>query len=131
MVYDNHELARHYNLDEIEAELKALRTDLVKITATRKRLKRSVLTYSQYLELFEDIFVILRKTHDMTILDETLQKFFSNFIFKTSGIGKQQRSEATLKLKELWDGFLKSDNFVRGRGERTRTFGLRVPNAAR
>jgi hypothetical protein len=35
------------------------------------------------------------------------------------------------KLKEPWQGFLNNIEFVRGRGERTRTFDLTVPNRAR
>jgi site-specific DNA recombinase len=130
-VRDNPQLARHYNLDEVESELESLRDDLTKLIESRKAIKQSVLAYKQYLELFENIGVILSETHDMALLDEILKKFFSNFKVKVDGTGKQQRTEITHKLNEPWDGFIKSHNFVRGRGERTRTSDPRVPNAVR
>jgi len=61
----------------------------------------------------------LSKTHDMGVLDENLKKFFSNFIVKQWGVGKKQSSEVTLELNEPFAGFIKSNNFVNGRGERT------------
>lgn len=36
-----------------------------------------------------------------------------------------------IKTKEPLQGFLENDNVVCGRGERTRTFDLTVPNRAR
>ncbi len=118
-IRDNPQLARHYNLDEIEAELKAINKDLTKQVNTRKRLKQSVMTYSQYLELFDSIGVNLRDTHDMQVVDETVRKFFLNFTIKDLGKGKKQRYEVTHELKKPWAGFVKTDNFDRGRGERT------------
>ncbi len=118
-IRDNPQLARHYNLDEIEAELKDINKDLTKLVNTRKRLKQSIMTYSQYLELFDSIGVNLRNTHDMQVVDETVRKFFLNFTIKDLGKGKKQRYEITHELKKPWAGFVKTDNFVRGRGDRT------------
>lgn len=39
--------------------------------------------------------------------------------------------EIDYKLKEPWQGFLENNNFDHGRGERTQTFDLSVPNRAR
>lgn len=119
IVRDNPKLGRHYNLDEVEAELKAIKADHAKLVKTRKQLKTAILTYSEYLELFENIGVNLRKTHDMGVLDENIKKFFLNFTIKQWGTGKKQRWEITHKLNEPWDGFIKSNNFVDGRGDRT------------
>ena len=77
------------------------------------------MTYSQYLELFDSIGVRLRNTHDMQVVDETVRKFFLNFTIKDLGKGKQQRYEITHELKKPWADFVKTDNFVRGRGDRT------------
>ena len=74
------------------------------------------MTYSEYLELFEDIGVKLRKTRDMQVVDETVRKFFLNFTIKDHGAGKKQRYEIAHNLKEPWAKFVKTDNFVRGRG---------------
>lgn len=83
---------------------------------TRKDLKQSILAYSEYLELFENIGVTLTKTHDMGVLDENLKKLFSNFTVKQWGVGKKQRSEVTFNLNEPFAGFIKSGNFDHGRG---------------
>lgn len=119
IIREKPELARHYNLDEVEAELKAITADHDKLVKTRKDLKQSILAYSEYLELFKNIGVTLTKTHDMGVLDENLKKFFSNFTVKQWGVGKKQRSEVTFNLNEPFAGFIKSGNFVRGRGDRT------------
>jgi prefoldin subunit 5 len=115
IIRENPDLARHYSLDEIEAELKSITDDHDKLIQQRKALKQSVLDYSEYLELFKNIGVTLRKTHDMDVLDENLKKFFSNFTVKQWGVGKQQRSKVTFNLNEPFAGFIKSDNFVNGR----------------
>ncbi len=130
-IRDNPQLARHYNLDEIEAELKAINKDLDKLVKNRKRLKQSVLTYSQYLELFESIGVNLRKTHDITVMDETVRKFFLNFTIKAIGAGKKQRYEISDTLKKPRSDFVESNNFERGRGDRTRTCDLTAPSRTR
>lgn len=118
-VRDNPNYARHFNLDEIESELKAIKKDLGDMVATRKALKQSVLAYKQYLELFENIGVNLRETHDMTLMDDTIKKFFLNFTIKAAPKGKKQRWIITHKLNEPWAGFIKTGDFDRGRGDRT------------
>jgi hypothetical protein len=118
-IRDNPQLARHYNLDEIEAEQKAIQKDLDKLVSNRKRLKQSIMTYSQYLELFESIGVNLRDTHDMELIDNTVRKFFLNLTIKDLGTGKKQRYEITHELKKPWADFVKTDNFVRGRQTNT------------
>ncbi len=114
-IRDNPQLARHYNLDEIESELKAIKKDLGDMVGTRKALKQSVLTYKQYLELFENIGVNLIKTHDMAVMDDIIKKFFLNFTIKDHGKARKQRYEVTYKLNEPWDGFVKDGDFDHGR----------------
>jgi DNA invertase Pin-like site-specific DNA recombinase len=118
-ITDNPQIVRHYNLDEVEAETKSIDKDLQKLVATRKRLKQSILTYSEYLELFNSIGVNLRKTHDMQVIDETVRKFFLNLTITDHGKDKKQRYEIAHELKKPWADFIKNDNFDRGRGDRT------------
>ncbi len=115
----NPQIAKHYNLDEIEAEEKAIDKDLKKLVNNRKSLKQSILTYSEYLELFNSIGVNLRQTHDMVVIDTTVRKFFLNLTIKDHGTGKKQRYGITHELQEPWADFVKTENFVRGRGDRT------------
>ncbi len=119
IVLENPDLKDVYNLKEIKSEYEGLDERLKELTAKRDSLKDSLITYEKYLELFQSISVKLHKTHDMAVLDQILRKFFLNFTVKASGVGKQRGYEITYKLKEPWAGFLKSNDFDHGRGERT------------
>lgn len=130
-IITNPDLKDHYNLDEISEELNGLLSDLEKAKRQKADIKESILTYKEYLELFDSVSDKLRKTTDMALIDGVLRIFFSNFTVKQYGKGKEQRCEITHKLKEPWEGFLNDDDFSCGRGERTRTFDLTVPNRAR
>lgn len=118
-ITSNPQIAKHYNLDEIEAEAQAIDKDLQKLVNNRKRLKQSILTYSEYLELFNSIGVNLRKTHDMNLIDDTVRKFFLNLTIKRYEKDGKQRYKITHELKNPWAGFIKTNSFVRGRGDRT------------
>lgn len=74
---------------------------------------------------------ILTQMKDMKAIDADMRKFFSNFTIKQFGKGKQRLWEIDYKLKEPYQGFLENGKFVHGRGERTQTFDLSVPNRAR
>lgn len=118
-VLKNEKLKDHYDLDKIKQELTDLENRMTELKKERSNLSNSVITYKKYLELFENISVKLKKTDDMKLLDQVLRKFFSNFTVKATGKGKQQRCEITHKLNEPWSGFIKTGDFVHGRGERT------------
>ncbi len=121
IILDNPDLKEHYNLKEISQELKKLKARLKELTEKRTLLKQSVITYERYLELFQNISVKLAKTHDMSVLDQLLKKFFLNFTIKDSGKAKKQRYKITHELKEPYAGFLKSHDFVSGGDTGTRT----------
>lgn len=107
-VLKNPALEKHYNLDTIQSELTTLKDDLEKLTKQKANIKESVITYSEYLELFQNISVKLRNTSDMAVLDQVLRKFFSNFTVKQWGKGKQQGREVSHTLKEPWVGLLET-----------------------
>ncbi len=111
-IRDNPQLAHHYDLDGIESEVKALKKDLKRLISERKGLKQSILTYQQYLELFKSTGVTIRQTHDMLVLDELVRKFFLNFTIK-------DRSISVVTLNKPWSEFIETNNFERGRGDRT------------
>ena len=118
-IRDNPELAKHYNLDEIQEELTEMKKDLQQMVSAREGLKSSVMNYKEYLELFESIGVSLTQTHDMAVMDDIIRKFFLNFTIKVSPKDKKQGSVITHNLNEPWAGFVKANNFERGRGDRT------------
>lgn len=118
-VADNSALSRHYDLDSMADELERLNTLLNRNVARRKALNSSVPTYEKYLELLSTASETIPKIHDIELMNNLIKYFFSNFIVKAEGVGKQQRYDIEYKLKEPWDGFLKSNDFVLGRGDRT------------
>ena len=124
-------LEKHYDLDELKAAATDLKQEQDKLIRQRDAIKSAIVPYEKYLKLMEAAPVILGKMQDMQAMDIIIRKFFSNFTIKQYGKGKQQRWDIDYKLKEPWQGFLSNDNFVHGRGERTRTFDLTVPNRAR
>jgi hypothetical protein len=109
------DLKSHYSLDDIKKEYDDLKKRLDGLREQRETTKTAVLTYKQYLELFQNLSVKLRETQDMALLDQILQKFFSNFTVKSTGRGNQQRCEITHKLNEPWNGFVNSGDFDCGR----------------
>ena len=93
-----------------------MKTELVKLEAALKSSKDATLSYDKYLELFKFISIELPKTQNIGLLDNVLRIFFSNYMIKRTGTGKQQRYDITHKLNEPWAGFIKAEKFVRGRG---------------
>jgi site-specific DNA recombinase len=130
-VRSNPILAKHYDLDKLKAEVDTLKSKLEDRKEQRSSIKNSIFTYEKYLELFQNISVILGDMNDMDQMDGVLRKFFSNFTVTDLGRDAEQRYKITYYLNEPWLGFIKNDNVVHGRGERTRTFDLTVPNRAR
>lgn len=120
----NPALAEHFDLDKIKSERDAIQSDLDRALEKRASLKPALEKYEEYLELFENVGVILSETEDMEVLDKTLRQFISNFVITNKAV-------SVMNLKEPWAGFLKTNNFERGRGDRTRTYDLAVPNRAR
>lgn len=116
LVLDNPALSEHYNLKEIKQELDDMHSSLETLRKQREDIKSAILTYRQYLELFQNLSVKLRNTHDMSLIDQVLRKFFSNFIIKPKNGDRKQGWDVTHKLKEPWSGFYENGNFDRGRG---------------
>jgi hypothetical protein len=99
------------------------------------KLKTAIPNYEKYLELFENVADLLRSTTSIVLMDRILRKFFSNITLKGEFYGPKMVNTrwvvTSSKLKEPYAGFLQSNDFEHGRGERTRTFDLTVPNRPR
>lgn len=131
LIQDNPALIGHYDLDKQQKLIKILTSQYQLLKTQRDGIKDSIVTFEEYLKLFQSIPVILDKMHDMRAMDIVLRNFFSNLTIKDLGRSAKQRYEIDYKLKEPYQGFLENGEFVCGRGERTRTFDLTVPNRAR
>lgn len=107
--------AEFYDLGKLKTELEGIKSSLETLKDQRKEIKGSIATYEQYLKLFKNIPVILGKMDNMEHMDVVLKKFFSNFIILDHGRAAQQRYDISFELKEPYAGFLKSNEFVRGR----------------
>ncbi len=134
---EDKDLAEHYkdDLKDYKAELKKLNKAFKIAKSEQERLKTVIPTYEKYLELFDNVSDLLRSTKSITVFNKILEKFISNLVLKGELVppkNKITRWEVVdIKLKEPYAGFLSVNDFDSGRGERTRTSDLRVPNAAR
>jgi len=105
--------------DEVQQIAKTLR----EARAKKGREDEAMLTYEQFLELFGDTVNLLRSTHSMATADEIMRIFFLNFTVK--GIPKGEKSKqlqwsvVNHRLQKPYDDFVKSNDFLDGRGDRT------------
>src|SRR5690606_16426930 len=101
----------------------------------QERLKAAIPTYEKYLELFDNVGDLLRSTKSITVFDKILEKFISNLVLEGELVPPKNKitrwKVVDIKLKEPYAGFLSVKDFDSGRGERTRTSDLTVPNRAR
>lgn len=118
-VAKNPQLAKHYDLDKLADDIDKAQSAMSRLNQQISDTKEGLITYEKYLELFSNISVKLQKTKSMKVRDEILRKFFLNFHIKAFGVGKKRRYEITHKLNEPFAGFIKSNDFFDGRGERT------------
>lgn len=119
------ELAEHYkdDLKEYRTELENLKKNIKIAKAEQVRLKTAIPTYENYLELFDNVAVLLRSTTSITVFNKILEKFISNLVLDGEIYGPKMVNSrwkvVEIKLKEPYAEFLKSDNFELGRGDRT------------
>ncbi|MGD8373539.1 MAG: recombinase family protein [Candidatus Woesebacteria bacterium] len=114
LVVSNPRLANHYDLDSYTKAIEKIKKDYKKAMGQRGNIKASIPTFEQYLKLFETTPVILGKIRDMKQMDALLRIFFSNFTIAPGEKSFAKGSTVTYKLKEPWNGFLESNDFVRG-----------------
>lgn len=112
LIRNNPVLQEHFNLKEQKTEIDKLKDEQRRLLDERQAVKDALPTYKKYLELFENTSVFLIDEEDGEQKDSVVRLFFSNFVIN-------DRSVSVAKLNEPWDGFVKSNNFVRGRGDRT------------
>jgi DNA invertase Pin-like site-specific DNA recombinase len=124
-------LQEHYDLKAIKKEIKTYKDEQSKLVIDRKEAKSALPTYEKYLELINGVSEILMDEEEGEVKDSVVRVFFSNFTVTADNFTMKRGYDITHKLNEPWEGFVKSEKFDRGRGERTRTFDLTVPNRAR
>lgn len=133
----NFEKAKSYVLNEEDEALKNIfRSELAQKQELLKKYEKEIkeiqkeidtnkvveLSFSKFLELFKDIPNRIRNSKSLEEKDFYLSKIFLNWVLK-------DRKVFEYKLNKPFDSLL-DENVVSGRGERTRTSGLLVPNQA-
>lgn len=124
LILESPELKDYYNLGKLLDEQKELEQRYELIVSQRRLLKDSLITFDEYLKLFEFFPVIFEKLDDMSELDQLLKIFFSNFIIEPIKKDTFKGSKVSYKLNEPWKGFIESNDFVCGAGKETLTPGL-------
>ncbi len=124
MVVNDLKLREHYNLDQYAKEIQKKKSAYTDAMKQKANLKSSIPTFEEYLKLITSTPEILGKIHDMRAMNTLLKFFFSNFTVQPDSDGTYKGSSVTFKLKEPWNGFLESNDFVLGAGNETLTRGL-------
>ena len=73
--------------------------------------KKAILSYSQFLELFSELPVRIRKTKILRELDFMIRKIFLNFTIKDKIV-------ASYQLNQPFDRFIKEAKIPASRGDR-------------
>lgn len=124
LVLDKPHLSDHFDLDSQAKEIEKIKNNYKKAMNQRGNIKGSIPTFEEYLKLFETTPVILGKIRDMKQMDALLRIFFSNFTITPGKKSFVKGSTVSCKLKEPWNGFLESNDFVLGAGTGTLTLDL-------
>jgi len=117
-------MRKHYinDLDSYTEDLKQMKKAYKLAIGQKAKLKAAIPTYEKYLELFDNVASLLRRTKSITQMDRILRKFFSNLTLEGQIIGPKQVNSrwevVSVKLKEPYAGFLQTGNFESGRDDR-------------
>lgn len=116
-------MAKHYsedylsrlsdNVEQTQAALDEINDDMVKLSD-------AIMTYKEFLELFKNTGELLRLTYGMSLADEIIRIFFSNFTVTSTpggGTGKQKQWSVTDHcLNEPFNEFVENNQFLEWSG---------------
>lgn len=104
-------------LKKEQDNIAALKKNLEQVKTEKEKHKQAILSYEQFLELFNDLPNIISKTNVLKEKDFLLGKIFLNFIVKNKKV-------LSCQLNQPFDRFIKqvkTEKMLSGAGERTRT----------
>ena len=93
------------------AELKAVLDEIEKIKELKAKGGKAIMTYKDFIELFNNLPDILRKTTTMEGKDKFIRKIFSNFSLKNKKV-------ASYGLNQPFKDFIEKGKIVNSRGRR-------------
>ena len=124
LILKNPKVMEHYDLDKYRKEIDKITKEYTKALKQRDNIKGAIPKFEEYLKLLKSTPVVLGKIRDMKVMDALLRIFFSNFIIVPGENGFRKGVKVAITLNEPWEGFVRTDNFVRGAGTGTQTRGL-------
>ncbi len=92
-----------------KAKLQEVLEDMEKVKDAKTKGSKVVLTYQEFVELFNDLPATLRKTKSMEGKDQIIRKIFSNFVLKDKKV-------ASYQLNPPFKEFIEKGFFVSSRG---------------
>lgn len=93
-----------------EDGLTGILDDIEKIKQAQGQNKEAIYSYKEFLELFDNLPVTLRKTKTLKEKDFIIRKIFLNFTIKDKKV-------ASYQLNQPFDGFIKEGKFRSSRGD--------------
>ena len=95
--------------DIIGSQVKAIRQELANQNS-------ALITYDEYLKLYENAANLLRSSYGMSLADEVIRIFFSNLTVKSVPYGKKMKQKqwsiVDHCLAEPFDDFVKNGDFL-------------------
>lgn len=83
--------------------------------AEKEKMNSAIITYEKYLELFDNVAVLLRKTKSIKQMNEILRTFYSNLTVKGEKVGPKYTitrwGVVGCKLREPYNTYLKNNDF--------------------
>ncbi|MFZ1360590.1 MAG: recombinase family protein [Candidatus Saccharimonadales bacterium] len=117
------ELTKHYSPDYLDRLLKdseQAQENLDDINDQMIKLSGAIMTYKEFLELYKNASELLRLTYGMSLADEIIRIFFSNFTVTGVPYGKtgkqRQWSVTNHCLASPFDEFVENNQFIEWSG---------------
>lgn len=116
LIRDDPKLKEYYtkDLEKYLKDIKKIKKEYKQAIKHRDNIKSAIPTFEEYLKLFEATPVILGEIRDMKAMDTLLRFFFSNFTIMPNEGSFRKVLRVGIKLNEPYEGFVKSNDFVRG-----------------
>lgn len=111
------------HIAELDVECKTLMADIAKLEEELKKSEGEAMSLEQFANLSKNAVVTIQSA-DAVGKDMICRQIFANWVVDEENV-------ASYQLKEPFDTLLKQRQFLFGRGRRTRTADLVVPNDAR
>jgi len=115
----NNTFTFHYtpkHLDKLKKEVDEYDKQVLAIRKELEDQNSALITYDEYLKLYENAADLLRSTYGMSMTDQLIRIFFSNLTVKSEPYGKKMKQKqwsiVDHCLNEPFDDFVKNGDFL-------------------